>query len=149
MTSARGEASGHVSPVAEANAGVSTFVGASFVLIGGAWGWALLGAAVAGALYYAALVWATWQTQRSLLEAVRSERAAKQRPEGGRGRRFVLVVRQPSISTAVRLFFLSDLAFQDYSEFNNNFSSVPDAQYEQVWNAIVLRRDARLARVFG
>jgi radical SAM superfamily enzyme YgiQ (UPF0313 family) len=42
----------------------------------------------------------------------------------------------------------SELAFQDYSEFNSNFSNVPDDSYEELWRELIARRDERAARVF-
>lgn len=41
------------------------------------------------------------------------------------------------------------LAFQDYSLNNDNFSSIPDARYEQLWLALLRRQDERLERAFA
>jgi radical SAM superfamily enzyme YgiQ (UPF0313 family) len=41
-----------------------------------------------------------------------------------------------------------EIAFQDYSQYNANFSQIPDARYEQLWHELLLRQDERLRRMF-
>jgi radical SAM superfamily enzyme YgiQ (UPF0313 family) len=43
---------------------------------------------------------------------------------------------------------LQELEFQDYSALNNNFSSIPDAVYENLWAELLVRQNERHAKTF-
>jgi radical SAM superfamily enzyme YgiQ (UPF0313 family) len=50
---------------------------------------------------------------------------------------------------AVRDDLISQMPFEDYSEYNANYSSIPADRFEYFWAEMIKRRDERYRRYFG